>query len=90
MNPHFHVTLKNLINSHTPIIVIITETRVGGERAKDITDRLPFDGALHADTIGYLGGIWVLWKSDVVEITQLAKIEQEIHMLVKVRALNSS
>ena len=66
------------------------ETGVGGERAKDITDRLPFDGALHADTIGYSGGIWVLWKSDDVEVTQLAKTEQEIHMVVKVRALNSS
>ena len=69
MNPHFHVTLKILIDTHLPTIVIITETRVGGERVKDIMDRLPFDGALHADTIGYLGGIWVLWKSDAVEIT---------------------
>ena len=57
LNPRFHVTLKNLIDTYTPIIEIIIETRVGGERAKDITDRLPFDGALHANTIGYLGGI---------------------------------
>ena len=90
MNPRFHVTLKNLIDTHSPSIVIVMETLVGGERAKDITDRLPFDGALHADTIGYSGGIWVLWKSDDVEVTQLAKTEQEIHMVVKVRALNSS
>ena len=57
LNPRFHVTLKNLIDTHSPSIVIVTETRVGGERAKDITDRLPFDGALHVDTIGYFGGI---------------------------------
>ena len=68
MNPRFHVTLKNLIDSHTPTIVIITETCVGGERAKDITDKLPFDGALHADTIGYSGGIWVLWKSNGLKL----------------------
>ena len=53
-------------------------------------DRLPFDGALHVNTIGYSGGIWVLWKSNAVEVTQLAKTEQEIHVLVKVCALNSS
>ncbi|XP_030931013.1 uncharacterized protein LOC115956881 [Quercus lobata] len=29
------------------------ETRLGGERAKGITDRLPFDGAIHTETIGY-------------------------------------
>ena len=32
----------------------------------------------------------MLWKSDAVEVTQLTKIEQEIHMVVKVCALNSS
>ena len=32
----------------------------------------------------------MLWKSNAVEITQLAKTEQEIHVVVKVRALNSS
>ena len=58
--------------------------------AKDITDRLPFDGAIHSDTIGYCGGIWLLWKSDTVEITQLAKTEQEIHIVVKVHNSNLS
>ena len=32
----------------------------------------------------------MLWKSNAVEITQLAKTKQEIHVVVKVRALNSS
>ena len=75
LNPNFHVTLKNLINTHSPSIVIITKTWFGGERAKDITDKLPFNWAIHADTIGYLGGIQVLWKFDAVEIMQLAKTE---------------
>ena len=50
-------------------MVIITETRVGGRRAKDITDTLPFDGIIHTDTIGYIGGLWLLWKSEEVEVT---------------------
>ena len=90
LNPHFHVTLNNLIHTHYPSIVIITETRMGRERDKDITNKLPFDGAIHADIIGYFGGIWVMWNLDVVEVTQLAKTKQEIHVMVKVRALNSS
>ena len=70
--------------------MIITETRVGGERAKDIIDRLPFDGAIHSDTVGYSGGIWLLWNLDTVEVIQLAKMEQEIHVLIKVHASDSS
>lgn len=70
--------------------MIITKTRVGGERAKDITDRLPFDGTIHSDTVGYSGGIWLLWNSDTVEVIQLAKTKQGIHVVIKVRALESS
>ena len=69
LNPRFHTVLTELINAHSPSIVIVTETRAGGERAKEITNRLPFDGALHADTVGYSGGIWVLWNLDEVEVT---------------------
>ena len=67
--------MTELINTHSPSIVIVIETGVGGERTKEITNRLPFDGALHTDTVGYSGGIWVLWNSDEVEVTQLAKTE---------------
>jgi len=39
---------------------VVMETRVGRDRAKEINDRHPFDGAIHAETIGYAGGIWLL------------------------------
>ena len=44
------------------------ETRVGGDKAKEIIDRLPFDGAIRAETIGYASGIWLLWNSDRVTV----------------------
>ena len=69
LNPRFKPTLNNLISKHNPPMVIITETRVRGSRAKDITDTLPFDGIIHTDTIGYIGGLWLLWKSEEVEVT---------------------
>lgn len=61
---------------------------MGGAKAKEVTDRLPFDGAIHSYTIGYSDGIWVLRNSDVVEVTLLMKTEQEIHVVVKVRSTN--
>ena len=66
------------------------ETRIGGDRAREITDRLPFNGAIHTETIGYAGGLWMLWNSDKVEIMTLANTEQEIHTIVKVRNYNFS
>lgn len=57
LNPNFHQSVENIISYHSPSMMIITETRIGGNRAKEITDRLSFDGAAHADTVGYAGDI---------------------------------
>ena len=64
--------------------MVVMETRIGGDRARDISNRLPFDGAIHSDTIGFAGGIWLLWNSNKGQITQLVVSEQEVHVLVKV------
>ena len=64
------------------------ETRVGGNRAREITKRLPFDGAIRSDAVGFTGGIWVLWNSNRVDVAHLANTEQEIHFTVKVRISN--
>ena len=88
--PSFQKHVRDLVRSHDPTILVVMETRVGGERAREITDKLPFDGAIHTDTIGYSGGLWVLWNADKVEVSSLANTEQEIHIVVKVRSLNSS
>ena len=44
--------------------MVIMETKLGGVRAKEIIDRLPFDRVIHTETIGYTGGLWLLWNSD--------------------------
>ena len=74
----------------SPDILIITETKIGGDRAKEITDRLPFDEAIHMDTIGYVDGLWILWNSVTIKVIHLASTEQEIHAMVKVSNLNIS
>ena len=68
--------------------MVIMETKLGGVKAKAITDRLPFDGDIHTETIGYAGGLWLLWNSDRVEVKALANTKQEIHVEVKVHPSN--
>ena len=76
--------------NHYPSIMFIMNTRVGGDGAEKIIDGLPFDGFITTDTIGYAGGLWILWNKEDAEISLLALTEQEIHAIVKVRALNLS
>ena len=75
---------------HDLVVFVVMETRLGRERAKDITDRLLFDGTIHVDTIGYAGVLWLMWNADKMEVTSLAKTKQEIHVAIKVRASNLS
>lgn len=43
------------INRH-PSIMVVTEIKVGGDRAARIIEELPFDGYITTDTIDYVGG----------------------------------
>ena len=72
------------------MIMILTETKAYGERAKRIVNKLPFDGAIFANTIGLTGGLWLLWDSSQVEVVRLSSTEQEIHAVVTPTYSNSS
>uniref|UniRef100_A0A2N9H4L7 CCHC-type domain-containing protein n=1 Tax=Fagus sylvatica TaxID=28930 RepID=A0A2N9H4L7_FAGSY len=71
-------------------ILILTETRLGGDRATELARSFPFDGFLCTNTIGFAGGIWILWKTEAVEVGHLCSTEQEIHASVKVRVVEKA
>ena len=72
--------------NHRATILVVPETRMGGDRAAKIIERLPFDGYITTDTIGYVGGLWILWKTEEVEVIPLSSTEQEIHATIKVHS----
>lgn len=71
-------------------ILIITETIIGRDWAKEITNKLPFNGVIHTDTIEYASGLWIRWNSVIVEVTHLVSMKQEILAMVKVSNSNLS
>lgn len=48
LKPNFQSHVRELARNHNPAILVVMEMRVGGDRAKEITNRLPFDGVIHA------------------------------------------
>ena len=86
MKPQFRKTVMDLVEWHSPILMVITETRMSGARANEIIETLPFDRHAVADTVGFAGGIWLLWRSDLVNVDVLAATKQEIHALIRVRS----
>ena len=69
--PSFQKHVGELVRYHNPAILVVMETRVRADKAKGIIDRLPFDGSVHMDTIGFSGGIWMLWDLERVEVTPI-------------------
>ena len=65
---------------HSPTIMVIGETKVSGERAKRISNRINLDGAIFANFVGLFAGLWVLWDFNQVEIDELASTKQEVHV----------
>ena len=90
LKPNFQDYVQDLVRQHDQAIFVVTKTHIGGDRVWDITDRLLFDGAIHTETIGQAGGLWLLWSSDRVEVSFLTSSVQEIHSTVKVRSFNFS
>ena len=60
MKPEFRKTVIDLVEWHSPILMVITETRMSGARVEEIIESLPFDRHAVSDTIGFVGGIWLL------------------------------
>ena len=89
LKPSFQNHVRELVRNHNPAILVLMETKVVGEKAREISNRLPFDNAIHTNTAGYVGGLWMLWNFDRVEVTSLASTVQEIHTIVKVMNSNS-
>lgn len=90
LNLDFKRRVFELVVNHRPSIMVITETKVGGERAEKIIEGLPFDGFITTDTIGYAGGLSILWNKEGAEISLLANTEQEIHATLKIITGNGS
>ena len=57
LNPTFCSNVTGLARIYSPTILILTETKASGDRAKRIANRLPFDRAIFANTIGLSGGL---------------------------------
>ena len=57
LKPSFHSHVRELVRVHDPAILVLMETKIGGNKAREISSRLPFDEVVHTETIGYAGGL---------------------------------
>ncbi|KAJ4836400.1 hypothetical protein Tsubulata_039886 [Turnera subulata] len=67
---------------YKPSIMVIVEPRISGERATRVIRRLGFPRSHRVDSRGFSGGIWILWKNDLLSVQVLISHAQFIHMKI--------
>ena len=63
---------------HTDVLAIF-ETHAGGDRAERICRGQGFDNSFRVDAVGQSGGLWMLWRSGVGDVTIVESSDQFIH-----------
>ncbi|KAL0361394.1 UNVERIFIED_CONTAM: hypothetical protein Sradi_3823900 [Sesamum radiatum] len=81
----FIPTARSLLARYNPQVFVVLDTRIQAERAAPIIRRLQFDGSAVSSSIGLAGGMWVLWKNDLVTVHQLHASSRTIHVEVSLR-----
>lgn len=47
---------------------MVVEPRISGEEASTVIKKLGFPRSHHVEASGFLGGIWNLWKEDILSV----------------------
>ncbi|GLT28284.1 hypothetical protein SLA2020_032260 [Shorea laevis] len=81
---NFQASVMDLKRLHSPSIMLIVETKIGGDQAKAKATSLGFPKFHIVDFDGLAGGLWLLWNDYKVLIDVVATSSQAIHAIVKV------
>ncbi|KAF7839049.1 RNA-directed DNA polymerase [Senna tora] len=74
--------VRDLKHRHNIDFVALVETRQSGDKASEIIKKLGFDGLERVHAVGFVGGIWCLWRKDRVSVSVLLKHHQFMHLKV--------
>ncbi|XP_028752958.1 uncharacterized protein LOC114712575 [Neltuma alba] len=78
----FGNALKELMRRYKPSMVILVETRCSGSKAQKVIKNLGFKHQIIEEARGLSGGIWILWKDDMINVSVIAQNKQYIHCQV--------
>ncbi|KAF7837230.1 uncharacterized protein G2W53_005712 [Senna tora] len=80
----FRRVFRDIARRHNPSVVLLTETRVTGDRADGIISTLGYDGFHKVDPMGFAGGLWLLWDTAKVNLIVLGSSFQGITATLEV------
>lgn len=79
----FLPAVREYIRTSNPDVLFIVEPRVSGRRADRICRRFRAFSSERIEAEGFAGGIWMLWRSDRIQVVILDRNPQAMHCQVR-------
>lgn len=86
-NYDFRKAFRDMTRTYKPDLYILTETRLSGDRATAVLNSLGYERYIKIDTMGFTGGIWVLWNPSNIVVEPVTTAFHEIYLKVQVNSL---
>ncbi|KAF7824236.1 hypothetical protein G2W53_022380 [Senna tora] len=81
---NFRRIFRDMVNLHNPTAIILTETHLSGARAEAVITTLGFESFVRVHSMGFTGGIWLLWHPQSIHVAPIGATIQEFHCIIKV------
>ena len=75
--------LKDISARYRTHLLVLMETHISGEKAKNLISKFGFDGYHVQDGEGSSSGIWVMWRLQMWKVDVIESWRQYIHMKVR-------
>lgn len=79
---------RDCVRIYKLCFLAILEHKISGARAYGVIDRLGFDGVVRVEDIGFFGGMWCLWKQQLISIEVLSTSKYCVLLKVNPRSPN--
>ncbi|KAJ4826614.1 hypothetical protein Tsubulata_002208 [Turnera subulata] len=78
----FASALNGIVQQHRVKLAIILEPRISGRRARNVIRGLGFRSWIVEDDRGFSGGIWILWRPEVLSVAVLDSAHVRLSWIV--------
>ncbi|XP_074297142.1 uncharacterized protein LOC141627825 [Silene latifolia] len=70
--------IKEVVKTYRPSVLALVETHMGPDHAVKLGEILGYDGQSRVNAIGFSGGIWLYWNTNIVTVNPIMEHEQFI------------
>ncbi|GLU06569.1 hypothetical protein SLE2022_235930 [Rubroshorea leprosula] len=78
----FRKGVMDLKRIHNPAMLLILETKISGQNAREVADSLGFPKSCIVNSDGLVGGLWLLWDDSRLTVDILSTSNQAIHAVI--------